>query len=261
MNENQINYKNAARFYDACFSHRKDVAFYVDIVKEVGGGSVLELGCGTGRVTYASIPYAGEIVGLDYSEARIEFANAKLEQFGTDYENLQFIVGDMRDFELGRQFDLVIIPFRGFQHILTREEQKAAFTCIHNHLKPSGRLVFDLFNPSIPLLASDEPFEEFSEGIEIEVEDKKVSLSAKLEGRDYFTQTLAAQEIYHIKSTDGSEEKIILSFRSRYSFKDEVVSLLEICGFDVRHVWGDFMYGEFGESEYPGEIVFDSIRL
>lgn len=64
------------------------------------------------------------------------------------------IAGDMRDFDLGRQFALVTMPFRAFQHLLTVEDQIACLTCIRHHISAVGRFIVDLFNPSLEMLVT-----------------------------------------------------------------------------------------------------------
>ena len=61
---------------------------------------------------------------------------------------------DMRQFNLGSTFTLATIPFRPFQHLLTMEDQLACLASIRRHLRAGGRLVFDLFNPSLDVLVN-----------------------------------------------------------------------------------------------------------
>jgi hypothetical protein len=62
-------------------------------------------------------------------------------------------LGDMRHFDLGRRFQLITLPFRPFQYLLTVEGQLACLSAIWCHLELNGELVFDLFNPSVHNLA------------------------------------------------------------------------------------------------------------
>ena len=61
----------------------------------------------------------------------------------------------MRDFELSRTFRLVTTPFRPFQHLTTVDDQLSCLACIHRHLAPGGKLILDIFNPSLPYMTSD----------------------------------------------------------------------------------------------------------
>ena len=262
MKSNEENYREAAKYYDACFSYRKDTSFYVDMVKRCGG-SVLELGCGTGRVSFAIAKFATSVIGLDVSQPRLDIANTRRQAIDASLaEKITFVPGDMRDFSFNRKFDLIIIPFRGFQHVLTIDQQKSVFRCIGEHLEEGGRLVFDVFNPSIPLLASDSMLEEFEEQKEMILESgESVSVSGKITNRDYFKQTLSAQEIYYVKSTGGDIRKIILEYNSRYTFIFELVHLLELCDYKVLHTWSGFEFQQYGDSNYPGEIIIEASKV
>src|SRR5207253_4853650 len=65
---------------------------------------------------------------------------------------------DMREFDVEHAFGLVpdfrlaTLPFRPFQHLLKVEDQLACLACIRHHLAPRGKLVLDIFNPSLPHL-------------------------------------------------------------------------------------------------------------
>src|SRR3989304_4574878 len=100
------------------------------------GHAVLELACGTGRVTIAIAEAGLPIVGLDASPAMLGRARHKTE--GRD--NPRWVDGDMRDFRLDERFGLVIIPFRSFLHLLTVADQKACLAHIREHLAEGGRL-------------------------------------------------------------------------------------------------------------------------
>src|SRR5262249_54003243 len=87
---------------------RDDVPLYVRLAREAhaAGESVLELGCGTGRVTIPIARAGVSITGLDSSSVMIEVAQAK----SGGIENLQWVVADMAQFELPERFGLIIIP-------------------------------------------------------------------------------------------------------------------------------------------------------
>jgi ubiquinone/menaquinone biosynthesis C-methylase UbiE len=121
-----------------------DVPFYLDLARQAAqrGQAVLELGCGTGRVTIPLALAGIEVVGLDNAPAMLNVARRKAVAAGAD---VRWLCGDMRSFRLDRRFGLVIIPFRSFLHMLTEADQVACLECIHEHLLPEGRLALNLF--------------------------------------------------------------------------------------------------------------------
>src|SRR4051794_12873330 len=85
-----------------------DLAFWSELISAVRPRRVLELACGTGRLTLplARLGVADEIVGLDSSAAFLEHARSRVDGTG----RVRFVEGDMRDPQLDGPFDLVIVP-------------------------------------------------------------------------------------------------------------------------------------------------------
>ncbi|HLF71311.1 MAG TPA: class I SAM-dependent methyltransferase [Dehalococcoidia bacterium] len=127
-----------------------DIPFYVELAREasVRGEKVLELGCGTGRVTIPIAEAGVGVAGLDSSPAMLEIARSK----APDASNPRWVEADMRDFDLGERFGLIIIPFRSFQHLLTEPDQLACLERVREHLLPGGRFALNIFNPDPRLL-------------------------------------------------------------------------------------------------------------
>ncbi len=74
----------------------------------------------------------------------------KANERGTAVEWTQ---GDRRAFDLGRTFDLVLITANSLLHLHEAEDLVSCFRWVRGHLAPGARLVFDVFNPSVRLLA------------------------------------------------------------------------------------------------------------
>src|SRR5271163_421573 len=116
-----------------------DVAFYRNAVRE-HGDPVLELGCGTGRITLALAEAGHRVTGLDISERMLERCNQKRAGLRTEArERMHLVQGDMTKFDLGEKFRLVIIPFRPMQHLLEVEDQMSCLASVRDHLWADGR--------------------------------------------------------------------------------------------------------------------------
>ena len=147
----------------------------------------------------------------------------------------------MRDFDLGREFALITLPFRPFQHLTTVEDQMACLRTIHRHLAPGGRLVLDLFNPSIIYLAAPSRLEEYEDIPQFTMPDgRRVVRHARITARDYFNQIQDVDLIYTVTYPDGRQERLVHSFPMRYLFRFEVEHLLTRCGFSVEALYGDY---------------------
>jgi SAM-dependent methyltransferase len=98
-----------------------DVPFYRDLAA-ASGPRVLELGCGTGRVTIALAQAGLEATGLDRSPGMLREAASKLARLDhATAARLSFVQGDMTDFALRATFDSVQVPARGFAFLLTQK--------------------------------------------------------------------------------------------------------------------------------------------
>ena len=129
-----------------------DIAFFQRLADE-SGGPVLEIGCGTGRVAGALAAAGFEVVGVDRSDPMLRLAEERRAALPPEAAaRLAFVRGDMTTLELGRQFALIIAPSRVFQFALTSDDQRAALRAFRAHLASDGRLVLDLFDPSLEYL-------------------------------------------------------------------------------------------------------------
>lgn len=139
-----------ARSYDRLFPRGERAVEFYEAEAARQGGSVLELGCGTGHKLIPIGSHGQSCVGLDLSTAMLAEAGRKARERRVEAEWVQ---GDMRDFDLGRTFDLVIIASNSLLHLHEPEDLVACFRSVRRHLAPGARLVFDVFNPSVRMLA------------------------------------------------------------------------------------------------------------
>lgn len=136
------------KFYDVLNTDMTDLPFYRRLCHEASG-PILELCCGTGRLTLPLAREGFDVTGLDMEPAMLERARAKAAKEGIE---VPLHRGDMRDFDLARRFDLIFIPFNSLQNTYGREDVERIFASIKRHLGPGGRFAFDVFNPDIRLM-------------------------------------------------------------------------------------------------------------
>jgi SAM-dependent methyltransferase len=135
-----------AKYYDSNPSFLNDIPFYQKLIPSPHI-SILELGCGTGRVTLSLVSYCQYIHGIDISPAMISICREKLVKAGIPRTKAQVIEGDISDFDLGQTFDLIIAPFRVLQNLETDQEVDGLFRCIRRHLTPNGTCILNVFRP------------------------------------------------------------------------------------------------------------------
>jgi SAM-dependent methyltransferase len=251
-------YMSIAELYDHVVPYRErtDVGFFVEAAKE-SGGPVLEVGCGTGRVLIPTTRAGIEITGLDLSPHMLEICREKLKNEPEEVRSrVRLVEGDMRQFELKNTFRLVTLPFRPFQHLTTVEDQLACLGCIHRHLADGGRLILDIFNPSMEALSKKNFGKEMGEEPEFSMPDgRKVIRRNSIVARDVANQINYVELIHYVTHPDGRQERLVQAFPMRYLFRFEAEHLLRRAGFFVEQLYADYDKSPYG-SKYPGELIF-----
>jgi ubiquinone/menaquinone biosynthesis C-methylase UbiE len=220
-----------------------EIDFYVAHAK-ASGGSVLEVACGTGRVTWPIARAGVSIVGIDLAPGMLEMAEQKRQQETREVSNrVRFVRGDMTSFDLGEQFALAIIPFRAFLMLLTVEQQRQALGCIRRHLRPGGRLIIDIFDPRHDRLAQ-ETFGERREVTDMRnpVTGHLVTVTVVERVNDRVQQRLRERWIFREAAADGTvvrEEEEVLEIR--WIFRYEMHHLFELSGFVVEEEQSDYL--------------------
>ncbi|MCA1595126.1 MAG: class I SAM-dependent methyltransferase, partial [Chloroflexi bacterium] len=102
---------------------------------------ILDLACGTGTVSQMLAVRGYEVVGIDGSEPMLEQARRKASLCRAP---LEFLQGDLRDFEAPGHFDLVICLYDSLNNILEPEGVQQAFDAVQRSLVPGGLFIFDV---------------------------------------------------------------------------------------------------------------------
>jgi SAM-dependent methyltransferase len=234
-----------AEIYDSVFSYVvDDIPFYVEESTRAGG-TVLELGCGTGRVSIPIAQAGVDVVGMDSSSNMLTRAREKSQEAGTP--NLKLLRADMRDFNISSKFDLVIIPFRGFLSLLSVDDEIRTLMNIKRHLKSGGKLIFDIFVPDLNMMVQegDVPYH-FRDVIDAETGNRLIIWNQA--NYDAFSQVMSIRTtIERLDDSGCVSSKLYRDFALRYIFRWEMRHLLGLCGYDVRALYGDFERGQFHE--------------
>lgn len=225
-----------ARHCDSAFESFRtpsgDVEFYRALAREAGG-SVLELGCGSGRVL---LPIARDGIvctGLDSSDAMLEELARK-----SPPENLRMVAGAMQDLDFGSErFSLIYAAFRSFQHLLTVEDQLSCLRAVLRHLAPGGLFAFDVFAPKLERLAVFDE-KEFEEARWRDGEDEIVRFTSVR--RDPATQVMDVTFRYERRRSGAPTQIHAVRTRMRWFFRYELEHLLVRAGFSSLEFFGGF---------------------
>lgn len=223
-----------------------DVEFYLGLARSATP-PVLELGCGTGRVTIPIARAGVPIVGLDAAAPMIAIAQHKAE----GVRDVRWIEGDMRCFALDERFGLVFIPYRSFLHLLTTEDQLQALATIHKHLQPGGRLALNIFNPSITTIAAWMGELSGAQRHLLEYRDPASQRRHTVwQSRRYRQSEQRLDELRVYEELDRGSRVLSKTYRTlklRYIFRYEMEHLLRLAGFDIEALYGSFDRRPFEE--------------
>jgi SAM-dependent methyltransferase len=147
-----IDYDRVADIYDLYVTSDLDISFYVEEATKVQG-KVLELMCGTGRVSIPLLEAGVDLTCVDASGgmlARLE-ERLRVRKLGA-----RVVRADVRHLDLGEeQFELVLVPFHSFSELVSPRDRELALRAIFGCLREGGRLVCPLHNPAIRARSAD----------------------------------------------------------------------------------------------------------
>ncbi len=205
-----------------------DSEFYLSEAKRTNG-KVLELGCGTGRIYLKMLENGIDAYGIDASEEMLDLLKKKAGETGLSPRVKK---SKMQSFRYPFKFDLVIIPYRGFNHMLEREGQARCLRNIRRHLKAGGRLILDFFDPETRAI-------ELGKKIERE---KILGMDGKIISAVWTWRYRMRGQIAHLHCEIRSKNSPIrkMDVKIRYIFKEEFEGLLKSAGFRKWKLYGGF---------------------
>lgn len=217
-----------------------DIAFYLDLARQASG-PVLEVACGTGRVTIPLAEAGVDITGVEISEGMLSVARRKAAALPEAVQRrLTLARQDMTTLKLDRRFYLIFVPFRAFQHLLTSDAQRRTLEAFHSHLEPGGRLALHLFDPRLDML------------VDFDAPIPRSAGTHEATGRRYVAEVLQT-EIDHLAQIRrdlwryaeiGPGGAVLREDRRelvlRWTYRWELHHLLALAGFAVEAEYSDF---------------------
>ena len=106
--------------------------------------SILDLGCGTGLLCNAYAALGHRVTGVDPAQAMLNVARQKPHGPG-----IVWVHSTGQEFQSVQRFDLILMTGHAFQVLLERDDRRAVFDTVRQHLAPGGVFVFESRNPGI----------------------------------------------------------------------------------------------------------------
>jgi SAM-dependent methyltransferase len=158
--------QDAGRFPDEVIWHDLECGGYttdlshLERLAERAGRSVLELGCGSGRVALHLASRGFEVLGVDRDTALVAALSARASGRRA---SAKAAVADVRGLDLGLRFDAVIAPMQLIQLLAGAEERRLCLAGIASHLHPAGLAAVALVDPPPPTAGGPPPLPDLRE--------------------------------------------------------------------------------------------------
>jgi len=234
MNECNL-YRNTAHLYDLDDRQllHDDIKLYLNCVHKTKG-NILELACGTGRVTLTILKEVSErqVVALDLSEKMLSVLNAKIAGEPSISNNLTVLRKDMKDFELGIKFGLILLIWRSFQLLRNDEDAVKCLQSVRRHMEPGSLFLLSVFLPS------ESYGEDWLGKVNLSYEttdnsNNRIRRSTKNVSSDCINQVIEYDIIYDIQSPQGDKEIVEEKMILKYYYPDQIKEMVTRYGFIV----------------------------
>jgi SAM-dependent methyltransferase len=211
-------------------SFEPDGPFYLELARRFGG-SVLELGCGTGRVTIPLAQQGVQITGIDLVPQMLDRAKSKAYDLP-----IRWVEADARSFNLGTHFSVIFETGALFQHLLERSDQESMLAGVREHLEPSGHFVVSAIFPNAELMTSVEEEQDWFSYLNDQSQEIRVSGT-----QHYDPLKQIKTETAYRRWTDAEGNQVVrcAPLMLRYVFPQEMEALLHYNGFTITERYGD----------------------
>jgi SAM-dependent methyltransferase len=211
----------------------QDLHFWIDLAAQ-SADSLIELGCGTGRVLIPLAQAGHRCLGIDHDRAMLSFLQANLDPVLKPAPLI--IQADISHYNLGVQFPLIIIPCNTLS-TLDEEQRRSCLECTRRHLRKGGIFAASLPNPEtlrhLPAESVSEVEDEFihpQSGNPVQVS------SSWRRAKHTFTLTWTYDHLF----PDGTVERLNVDTVHHLVPAEQYLDDFRQAGFNISAVYGDY---------------------
>lgn len=243
-----------AKYYDIIYrdkDYSSETEYVKTLLKKFSNEvkTILDLGCGTGKHACLLAEMGFTVTGVEVSEEMHRAASARNE-CEEQISKPEFLIGDIRNIEIGMKFDAVIMLFHVMSYQTANDDVNKAMKTVTNHLRPGGIFVFDFwYGPAVLIqkperrlrIFSDPKYEIKREAIpEVRLNDNIVNVVYEIEASNYLS---------------GQSEKVSEAHCMRYFFLPELDNFLENAGLSRLHSEEWMTGNELSEKSWSGVCI------
>lgn len=230
-------------WYDAEYVHiGGDIPYYEQVALQTEG-KILELACGTGRLTLPMVKAGARVHGVDLSPGMLARAQNKRELLSpSERLRVSFQQGDMRSLRLNETFGAVILAFNTLMHMTEDDDLLATLQTARAHLEPQGLFHLDLHTPFPEINENRDPEGRYDP--EEMIDPRNGDRYIVTENNQYDPRRQINEMRFYFQKVDregydlGPERCAVLKLR--VLFPRELDMFLRLAGFDVLGDWDDF---------------------
>jgi len=246
--EKNIDFDLVADLYDSYVPVDFDIPFYKEFCK--GYGSVVELMCGTGRISFPLLMDGCNLTCVDYSQGMLDVFQAKLP----DGLHADIYCQDVCELDIGRKFELVMIPFNSITEIVDKGKRKRAIQRIYEHLLPGGTFFCTLYNPEYRKKTADGSMRCLGR---FAITDDKTLIVTYHNSYAADSGIVSGAQFYEIYGPDSKLlEKRFLDIRFALVSQEEIVGMCEAVGYSLVEIYGDYSFSPFSADSIFMNCVF-----
>ena len=218
----------------------EDIAFYQKLLPK--NCNILEMGCGTGRVSRALADSNHTVTGIDISLPMLQIARQN------SLSHCQYVCMDMTTPAFSSSFDTILIPYNTLNLLSQPSMLKKCFQNCHSILHKGGQLIVQIFIPTEKKLSQPQKTFQFQlfdrpEGGKI-VKEIVQSYNAE-------TQTIQVEERFRIRPMqkgENNEDYHSLYTILAWNMKQWLEFFTEAC-FTPMHIYGDYSFSSFNSTK------------
>lgn len=252
--EKNIDFGYVADIYDYYTNVDFDVDFYKTLCR--GHKNILELMCGTGRISIPLIREGIPLTCVDYSEEMLEIFRSKLDG-AEEPQHVKIVCQDICELDLQEKFDLIIIPSNSISEIIDPEKRRKAIRRIHEHLTPDGIFFCTLYNPEYRVSQADGSIRYLGK---YDLEDGRTLIVTYYNVFVPAYGIVTGTQFYEIYQNNRLAEKRCLDIRFSVISKEEICRMTYEEGFTLKAIYGDYAPYHYDESSMYMNLLFRKSR-
>lgn len=239
---NTINFDIVADLYDSYVSTQYDLPFFLKELKNTKG-NILELMCGTGRISIPLLQNKIKLTCVDYSEGMLRVFKKKIN--GKSYD-VRLIKMDVTELCLHDKYEIIFIPFNSFSEILSVDKQKSALRKIFEHLINHGRFIVTQHNPVVRIKSADGILKTLGK-YKIENGTLIVKYFNQYNSRESMVNGFQLYEIFDDNNKLKDKRRLEINFR--IIGKDEFEQMANEIGYKILKIYGDYDYSRYDKDK------------